>query len=334
MANTVTTTKKMNYLKTFLPYLFGNKKGKSLEFSLPDPLPEPLSFEERLMFHAISHSLNPYVQSLNLNSLSEHDVFHLLNFLEFLNQDLQKSIEGKFSREFELLKTATKAHALSKKALQELLDFPVKKLTLFAILNSDRTKPGRIVIRDEHGSFFTKPNGSVWSIPILALSGRGLPFNHSNGCTPMGVFTIDSVMPEANKNYEFGEYRRLIVNFIKPSENEVELMKLLPRDQHGLAWWKQSLVGRVLGRSLLRIHGTGRVNRNFLTPYYPFVPTSGCLATNEASILGLKKARDQRLLLNALMQAQNLPISYENESKIHGLLYVVEFGDNLSALRF
>lgn len=47
----------MNYLKTFLPYLFGNKKGKSLDILLPDPIPwTKLNFEETLMFHTLKNS--------------------------------------------------------------------------------------------------------------------------------------------------------------------------------------------------------------------------------------------------------------------------------------
>ena len=84
----------MNYLKTFLPYLFGNKKGKSLEFMLPAPHEwESLSFEEVLMFHALSNTLSSHIQSHALLALSKKDLFHLFNFLSFLNHDLQKEIE-------------------------------------------------------------------------------------------------------------------------------------------------------------------------------------------------------------------------------------------------
>jgi hypothetical protein len=141
-------------------------------------------------------------------------------------------------------------------------------------------------------------------------------------------------MPKADKNIEFGEFRRLILNFFEASSDEVKIKDLLPSSHHQLNWWKPSVVARELGRSLLRIHGTGRSNHNFLTSYYPFVPTSGCLATNESSCLGLKKAQDQRLLLDCLMKALDIPVIVENESKIHGLLYVVEFDDSLTALHF
>jgi len=323
----------MNYLKTFLPYIFGNKKGKSLEFSLPDrALWSTLSLEEQLTFHTLAHDLDSFVSSLDIKTLSKKEIFHLFNFLPFLNQGLKQTIEAAFADDLLLYQEALKAQVLNRKMVQELLNFKTEKMAVFAFLHKDRTLPGILTVRKPNGIFMSKSDGSVWSIPILGLSSRGLPFNHSNGCTPMGVYSLDSVMPEPNKAYEFGKYRRLIVNFIPDLESN--LGQYLPASHHHLFWWKQSILGRELGRSLLRIHGTGRTNRNFFTPYYPFVPTSGCLATNEASVLGMKEYHDQRLLLDVLMKASGLEPVYENESKIHGLLYVVEFDDSLTSLYF
>lgn len=325
----------MNYLKTFLPYLFGNKKGKSLDLPLPNPIPwSDLNFEETLMFHSLSCSLNQFVDSMNLETLNESNVFHLFNFLEFLDHQKKNKLETYFETEFKVFTKAKKTQSLNKSELQELLNFKTNKLTVFAILNKDRTRIGRLLVRDESGKFVTCERGHIWSIPVLGLSRRGLPFHHTNGCTPAGIYTIDSVKPLADNQQAFGEFRRLILNFIKSSPNETELLALMPANHHSLDWWKQSVVARNLGRCLLRIHGTGMKNKNPFSSYYPLVPTSGCLATNEAGRLGLKKAQDQRLLLDVLMKAQGLDVLSENESKIHGLLYVVEFDDSLAALSF
>ena len=325
----------MNYLKTFLPYLFGNKKGKSLDIPLPQDIPwSDLHFEELLMFHTFKNSLNQYVLTLDLNNLSKKDMFHLFNFLDHIEHDLKTKIYSTFPEDYKFYQDTLKSNPLKAFVLQELLDFKNQKLSVFAILRADRSKPGVLLVRSANGEFLKKENLDIWSIPILGLSGRGLPFNHSNGCTPTGVFTLDSVMPLADKKMIFGEFRRLIVNFIKMSPDELELKKLIPSTHYKLNWWKPSAVGRDLGRSLLRIHGTGRKNLNPMTSHFPFVPTSGCLATNESSFFGLKKVQDQRLLLDALMRASDIPVSEENESKIHGLLYVVELDDNLAALRF
>ena len=325
----------MNYLKTFLPYLFGNKKGKSLEVSIPKLIPwESLNFEEILMFHALRNSLDSYLRSIDLSIISKKDLFQLFNYLSFLAADLRLQLELTFKEEHHYFLKATSASVLNKNELQELLNFKNDKLTLFAILDKERSHPGLLIIRKANGYFLKNDPFTIWSIPVLGLSGRGLPFHHTNGQTPTGVFTIDSVMPEANNTHEFGKFRRLIVNFIPKSLDESELTALLPSHHHDKSWWKASVVARELGRSLLRIHGTGRSNLNPFSSYFPLVPTSGCLATKESHLLGLKKYNDQRLLLDSLQKAMELPVLFENESKIHGLLYVVEFDDNLTALHF
>jgi hypothetical protein len=325
----------MNYLKTFLPYLFGNKKGKSLEVSIPEIIPwDSLNFEEILMFHALRNSLDSYLHSIDLTIIGKKDLFQLFNFLPFLNVDLRFQLECTFKEEYKYFLEATQASVLNKNELQELLNFKNNKLTLFAILDKKRSRPGLLIIRKANGYFLKNDLSNIWSIPVLGLSGRGLPFHHTNGQTPTGVFTLDSVMPEANNPYEFGKFRRLIVNFIPKSLDESDLTALLPSNHQNKSWWKASVVARELGRSLLRIHGTGRSNLNPFSSYFPFVPTSGCLATKEGDLLGLKRYNDQRLLLDSLQKAMNLPVFFENESKIHGLLYVVEFDDNLSALHF
>jgi len=325
----------MNYLKTFLPYLFGNKIGKSLEVSIPKPIPwETLTFEETLMFHVLGNTINQFVDSLNLMSLSKKDLYQLFNFLVFFKSDKQEFLKLKFKNDYLYFLDAITAKALDHAELQELLDFKNNTLSIFAILKKERNVPGILVIRTADGQFLKNNRGSVWSIPILGMSGRGLSFNHSNGATPCGVYSIDSVMPEANQKYEFGKFRRLIINFIPESHNELELLGLIPQTHHHRSWWRPSVVGRTLGRHLLRIHGTGRINFNPFSSHFPFYPTSGCLATNEANLLGIKKFKDQRHLLNALMEAQGMVPIEENESKIHGLLYVVELDDSLAALHF
>lgn len=325
----------MNYLKTFLPYLFGNKKGKSLDLSLPDPIPwSSLCFEEILMFHALKNSLNQYIHSIDLKNLNRKDVFHLFNFLHLMNDELKMIIKNNYKNELKIFNEAINPEKFSTKHLQDLLNFKNDKLTVFAILKKDRNELGRLVIRQPDGRFVTDACKNIWSIPILGLSSRGLPFHHSNGATPAGIYKLESVMPHANKVHEYGEFRRLIINFLDEVPNEAEFRKYLPSNHHELSWWKPAVLAHELGRSLLRIHGTGRANRNPFTRHFPFVPTSGCLATNEAKFLGFKHFRDQRLLLDTLMSSLNLAPTSENESKIHGLLYVVELDDNLSALHF
>ncbi len=321
----------MNYLKTFLPYLFGNKRGRS--YQIPQSLDwGSLSFEESLMFHAMEGSLDEFTKTLS--DLTNKQVFHLLSFREHLSDDFLTDLGKRFPTEVKLFHEALKGEAISAHQVQELFAYKTHQLSLFALFSKDRSKPGRLFIRKADGQFYTKENGDVWSVRVLATSGRGLPFNHSNGSTPCGVYSVDSVMPLANKEYEFGKNRRLIVNFLKSSPGEENIKQFLPKSHRSLLWWSPSVVGRELGRSLLRIHGTGRLNKNPFSSYFPMIPSSGCLTTTERSFMGMIKINDQRLLLDALMDSLKLPPSYENESKIHGLLYVIDFDGTYQALEF
>jgi hypothetical protein len=327
-----TTKNSMNYLKTFLPYLFGHSKGKS--YSLPGDIDFlNLSFEESLLFHTLGHTLEKFLTTLSIKDLSSLQVFHLFSFHEYLPTEFFVQLKHQNLSEWKLFVESIATEGIDREDLQDLLNMENGKLTLFALLHNDRTRTGKMLIRRPNGQFLLNASGHLWSIPILGLSSRGLPFNHSNGETPQGIFTIDSVMPLADKNEEFGAFRRLIVNFIPKSDEEVKLKEYMPTSQYSLDWWKPGVVAREMGRSLLRIHGSGS-STNILKPYYPMVPTSGCLATNEVNLFGLYQSRDQRNLLDALMLSLDLTPNFDNESKIHGLLYVVEFDGKFQALEF
>lgn len=323
----------MNYLKTFLPYLFGNKEGKS--YVLPEVLEwDKLKFEECLMFHTLKHDLEEFLRTLSISELSSSQIYHLFSFAKYLPRDFLYELKSQYTHEFELFLKSKDGEVLTASDLQEILNFKNYELTVFAIFSKNRTKPGKLFIRDHRGVFVHDKKGLVWSVPVLGFSSRALPFNHSNGTTPCGVYTIDSVMPLADNVAEFGKYRTLKVNFIPKSPLEEKILQQLPRSQHKRHWWTQCLVGRELGRSLLRIHGTGAVNKNPFSPHFPMIPSSGCLTTIERNYMGLFKLDHQRELLDTLMKALDLPVTQENESKIHGLLYVVEFDDTYQALEF
>jgi hypothetical protein len=323
----------MNYLKTFLPHIFGNKKGES--YVLPVDLQwDKLNFEEKLMFHTLQNDLEVFTDTLVISELTTHQIYHLLSFKDHLESAFLNDLIGHYPVEWSLFKKAKDGVELKPSEVQEILNHKTFNLSIFTLFQKDRTKPGKLFIRRADGSFVHKTNGDLWSIKVLGISGRGLPFNHSNGTTPCGVYSIDSVMPEANNNYEFGKFRRLIVNFLATSTNEENIKQFLPLNHHRNNWWLPSVVARELGRSLLRIHGTGRVNKNPFSSYYPMIPSSGCLTVMENRAMGFRDVNEQRELLDTLMAALNLPATYENESKIHGLLYVIEFDGRYQTLEF
>lgn len=202
----------------------------------------------------------------------------------------------------------------------------VKSVKVFKFCRENRLYPCLMVMKDVHGQVVRNADGSIWNQPSLASSARGLPSYTRNGNTPAGIFTIDSVMPVADQQLSFGKFRRMILNFVPKSKDEVLFKSLLPESSRNSDWWKTSVAARDIGRNLFRIHGTGKINNDPTTPYYPFMRTSGCVSQRENSYAGVTY-RDQRDLLDTIMKAMNLAPTYENEIKIKGILYFIEIDD-------
>ena len=202
----------------------------------------------------------------------------------------------------------------------------IKSVKIFMFCRTNRLYPCLMVMKNVHGEAVRLEDGTLWSNPSLASSKLGLPSYERNGNTPQGIHTIDSVMPVADSPVSFGQYRRMVLNFIPKSKNEVLMKSLLPASSHDSDWWRSAVVSRDIGRNLLRIHGTGKINVDKETPYYPFMRTSGCIAQRENTYDGVKY-KDQRGLLDSIMKAMDLATTYVNETHVKGILYLVEIDD-------
>lgn len=207
----------------------------------------------------------------------------------------------------------------------------VKSVKLFMFCRSNRLYPCLMTMKDSHGEILRKVDGTIWTHKSLASSKQGLPSYTRNGNTPAGIFTIDSVMPSADQQMSFGKFRRIILNFVPKSRNEVLLRSLLPKTSQESDWWKATVTARDVGRNLFRIHGTLKINTDSSVPYYPFMRTSGCIAQRENTYDG-EDFSDQRILLDSIMTALNLELNYANEPKVKGILYLVEIDDKDDAV--
>jgi len=202
----------------------------------------------------------------------------------------------------------------------------LNSVKLFMFCRSNRLYPCLMIMKNNNGEAVRLENGSLWSNPALASSSRGLPSYTRNGNTPQGIHTIDSVMPVADAQTSFGKYRRMVLNFVPKSRDEVLTKALLPPSSQESDWWNSAVVSRDIGRNLLRIHGTGKINVYKETPYYPFMRTSGCIAQRENTYDGVT-FKDQRNLLDSIMKAMDLELNYSNEAHIKGILYLVDIDD-------
>lgn len=196
-----------------------------------------------------------------------------------------------------------------------LKDLEGVKLVLF--LRKDRSYKGRMVLIDNSGKLVLENNKS-WSLPALCKGRENKDFYLPNGQTPTGLYSINSVMPKADNKKLFGSHRRLKLDFIEKEKIENIFSDILLEHP----FWKSGVIANHLGRSLLRIHGTGLKNKFFFKSYYPFVTTSGCVSMRETS-----KINDQRLLLDKLMETMNLEVEFSNEESIKGHLCVIELND-------
>lgn len=182
--------------------------------------------------------------------------------------------------------------------------------TVYVMCRENREFGCAIAIKDKNGKLVED-----FSLPLLAFTRLGLPFHFENGSTPAGVYFIDSVMPVADKQSEFGKNRRLILNFAGTEE----VKRILPSSQLERKWWQQAQLAKELGRGYLRIHGTGVMNTDPHSLHPMLVPSVGCLKLREGQYDGVIY-NDQRLLLNALMKAQGLAVKTENELMIKSTL--------------
>lgn len=202
----------------------------------------------------------------------------------------------------------------------------VNSIKLFMFCRDNRIYPCLMIMKDIDGNLVRNTDGTLWNHRSLASAKTGLPSYSRNGNTPAGILTIDSVMPTADQQISFGKNRRMILNFIPKSAGEKLHKSLLPASSFNNEWWQPSVTARDVGRNLLRIHGTGKINTDPNTPYFPFMRTSGCIAQKENTYDGVVY-NDQRVLLDAMMAALGLAPKFENEVQIKGLLYIMEMDE-------
>ncbi|HEY8279713.1 MAG TPA: hypothetical protein VIH99_08825 [Bdellovibrionota bacterium] len=205
------------------------------------------------------------------------------------------------------------------------------KPRLFLFCRHNRRYSCLFTMRDKDDKPLRYSSGRLWTQPALALSGHNKPFNERSGHTPQGVHLVNGVMPEANDPYSYGRYRRLVLEFPPDSPGESEFMRLLPASSHDSSWWKEASIARDVGRRELRIHGTGQRNEQPSLPYFPFIPTSGCIAQREMEYDSTNFI-DQRKMLDALMHAQGLQSGFSSEPSIRALLYVIDLGETNAAV--
>lgn len=252
--------------------------------------------------------------------LDQRSLFILFNHAAFLReQGLDQSLDQvevanlKVKLEYDLVVKSSK-EKISPAALGELLSIEKKlpkQTFLYVLCRSDRNQPCLLLLKDKKGN-------RTLELPVLAKSKLGLGAHFENGNTPSGLYHVESVMPTVDSVAEYGKNRRLILRMASKETAQ----KLLPVSQLKRSWWRQTLLAMAVGRENLRIHGTGKVNKDPETKHPTLVPSFGCIKLREGKYDGVA-FDDQRVLLNALMKAQGLKLVRSNEAAIRSTLLVL-----------
>lgn len=204
------------------------------------------------------------------------------------------------------------------------IDYP----RIFTFCRNTRIYPCLTIIqKPNNGDLLRLSDSQPWSMPMLLMSKYGLAYNQRNGNTPQGVFEINSVMPVADNQNAYGKNRRLIMEYPEHNGNDLsELNKLIPFKLEQRDWINEVLTAQNNLRNNFRIHGSGIMQTETDAPYYPFVPSLGCVKVREGEYKETTY-NEQRVLLDTLMGMLGLAPEYENETKIFGLLYIVNIDD-------
>lgn len=177
--------------------------------------------------------------------------------------------------------------------LKDLLNrnIALHQFHLYVICQPDRDVLCQTILKNRNGQF-VRQNGQLWSVPLLVRSIHGLGWNFSRGQTPQGIYRIEGVMPKSGAQF-FGAYGQFpLVKVFLPFESGVReflprrkgrftgtlkaYQALLPPSWRGYFPIQQSYWAGKMGRSLIRIHGSGEASDFFSgKALYPQIATIG-----------------------------------------------------------
>ncbi len=237
--------------------------------------------------------------------------------------------------------------------LKDLINWQVapKQTHLYVLCRPDPSVLCRAFIKDRNGQFLrenNQPNAPLWSVPLLTRSLHGLRWNFVRGNTPQGIYRIEGTMPRSESPY-FGAYGQFpLVKVFLPYEAGVKsylptqtgqmpldlssYQNLLPPSWRGYAPVEQAYWAGKLGRSLIRIHGSGEfptffANNQRFPQSYGWNPAIGCLSAKEIyNEDGSLQEGDMPKILQALSDAGG--------GKIEGYMIVTQVDNNQKLVPF
>jgi hypothetical protein len=194
--------------------------------------------------------------------------------------------------------------------LSDLLKWSVaaRQPQLYVLCQPDRHILCQAVLKDGNGQFLREPAptgktaGKLWSVPLLLRSQHNLAWNFFRGSTPQGIYRIQGLVDQPDDEFFLAYGQFPLVNLFTPFEAGVKeflpgksgrfadnidaYQALLPASWRNHWGLQQSYWAGKLGRSLIRIHGSGESPDFFngkgnYADSYNWNPTIGCLSALE-----------------------------------------------------
>lgn len=235
-----------------------------------------------------------------------------------------------FSRDLESIKETEKRPPLADILAHKFLgSAPV----VFSFQRHDRRYTGLAVIRDSSGRFLRRDDGTIFSIPQLAMSISGLPGYITNGNSPCGIYSIRGL--DYSSNVFIGPtpflnsrlpYEADVRDFfhdpaMEPEEWSMDIyLKMLPESWRDNLPIQEAFYAGKAGRGEIIAHGT-TINPEFYRNeiYYPQTPSLGCLCAREiwSKKDGALITSDQYALVKSFRAAGNT----------NGFMIVIELDD-------
>lgn len=259
---------------------------------------------EKQLIQTIKHSRNSQWVAMALSALAKRKIApnNLKQLSAHIRQRFPKWWQDVFLRTTlkEVAESITPARV---PPLGDLLLWTIapRQLHLYVICQPDRRVLCQAVLRNRNGQF-VRQNGQLWSVPLLLQSIHGIGWNFNRGEAPQGIYRIEGVVPQPNDKFfrAYGQFS--LVKLFLPFESGVRkflpkgkgrftgsltsYLALLPPSWRRYFPIEQSYWAGKIGRSLIRIHGSGE-SPNFFSKNgrysdsYNWNPTIGCLSALE-----------------------------------------------------
>jgi len=205
---------------------------------------------------------------------------------------------------------------VSSSELEELIRYRenANEATLYVIVNRNRDLPGYAIIQKSDGRII-KRNNDTLRIKLLARSITNMPGYLTNGNTPTGVFSMQSI---SNSDNIFIGPTPALVTFL-PFEISLEAFsfgrqksgewtiddydRFFPKGWCTITQKNMAFFAGKAGRSEIIIHGTTIDEEYYRSQtYFPFTPSLGCFCTLERwdRESGVLKESEQMKLVKTL----------------------------------